>query len=328
MIFIYLTVLIGGLYLLLKSAEFFVNGAADTARHFKLPPLLVGMVIIGFGTSAPEWLVSMMAALDGSAELALGNAYGSNIANIAFILGLTAIIRPIAVQSNILKRELPILTAVTLLSIFLLADGHLSRSDSLWLMLIFGLYVVWTLYTAKHVKTDSLNADCNEAFELEPKHVKRAIWSMTGGLLGLLIASKILIWSAEALAARLGISDLIIGLTVVAVGTSLPELASSLIAAKRGEHDLALGNIIGSNLFNTLCVVGSAGLISSFTVERALLVRDLTVMTLATVLLFLLGAGFRGRPGRINRWEGLFLMLVYVFYMGSLIIDAIQPITS
>lgn len=323
MFLIYFSVLLLGLYLLVKSADYFVNGAANTARYLGLPPLLVGMLIIGFGTSAPEWLVSVMAAVDNSASLAVGNAYGSNIANIALILGITALVCPIKVQSSILKKELPILTLVTGISLLLLQDAQLTRLESILLLFIFTALVIWSLIAARKNPQDALTAECEVEFSPHEISLKRAIWTMLGGLAVLMISSKMLIWSATAMAKALGISDLIIGLTIVAIGTSLPELASSLIAAKRGEDDLALGNIIGSNLFNTLMVIGTAGTIAPFSVQQSLLQRDLSLMTGLTILLFILGAGFRGRTGRINRYEGGLLLSIYLIYLGVLIAQAV-----
>jgi cation:H+ antiporter len=306
--------LITGLALLVWSADRFVEGSAVTARHFGMPPLLIGMVIVGFGTSAPEMIVSALASIDGSAGIAIGNAYGSNICNIALILGVSALINPIMVHSAVLRRELPVLTIVTILTVVLLADLDLSGLDAVILLLVFGCLMAWTIYQGMKRKTDTLAGEVEfEAVEKEMP-IKRAVFWLVAGLLLLIASSRILVWGAVEIAHIFGVSDMITGLTIVAVGTSLPELASSVIAARKGEHDIALGNVLGSNLFNTLAVVGIAGLIHPFAVEPETLSREMAVMGALTISLFLIGYGFRGRRGRINRFEGAALLLVYVAY--------------
>jgi cation:H+ antiporter len=319
-----ISALIAGLALLVWSADCFVEGAAATARHFGMPPLLIGMVIVGFGTSAPEMVVSALAALQGSPGIALGNAYGSNIANIALILGVTALVSPIMVHSAVLRKELPILTLVTLLSIGLIADLDLTRIDAVILLLIFGGVMGWTIYQGLQRKSDSLAKEVEVKTAEKAMPLNRAVVQLVAGLLLLIISSRILVWGAVEIAQIFKVSDMIIGLTIVAVGTSLPELASSVIAARKGEHDIALGNVIGSNLFNTLAVVGIAGTINPFAVEPETLSRDMVVMGALTVSLFLICYGFRGRQGRINRFEGTALLLVYAGYTAWLISTVFQ----
>ena len=293
--------LIAGLVLLVWSADRFVEGSASTARHFGMPPLLIGMVIVGFGTSAPEMVVSALASIDGNAGIALGNAYGSNICNIALILGVSALINPIMVHSTVLRKELPILTLVTILTVVLLADLDLSRLDAVVLLLVFAGLMAWTIYQGLKRKTDTLAKEVESETAEKAMPLKRAVFWLVAGLLLLIASSRILVWGAVEIAHIFGVSDMIIGLTIIAVGTSLPELASSVIAARKGEHDIALGNILGSNLFNTLAVVGIAGTIHPFAVEPETLSRDMVVMGALTISLFLIGYGFRGRQGRINR---------------------------
>lgn len=307
-----------GLILLVWSADRFVEGAAATARHFGMPALLIGMVIVGFGTSAPEMVVSALAASQGNPGIALGNAYGSNITNIALILGITALISPIAVHSQVLKRELPILTILTFAAAWQLWDGQLSRTDAVVLLLVFAVLMAWTIWQGMQKKTDEFGTEMAEELEQHQMPIKRAVFWLIVGLLLLIFSSRILVWGAVEIAHALGVSDLIIGLTIVAVGTSLPELASSVIAARKGEHDIALGNILGSNLFNTLAVVGIAGMIAPMAVSPELLYRDVMVMIVLTVSLFLFGYGFRG-PGRINRVEGAILLAAYAGYTGYII---------
>ncbi|MEQ5813896.1 calcium/sodium antiporter [Marinobacter sp. NFXS11] len=303
--------IIAGLILLVWSADKFVEGSATTASHFGMPPLLIGMVVVGFGTSAPEMAVSALAASQGNPGLALGNAYGSNITNIALILGITALLAPIAVHSQVMRKELPILILVTAFAGWQLWDGDLSRMDAIGLMLAFVVLIGWSIYQGLRQPDDALAKEMTEEVHAMP--VRKAILWLVVGLLLLIVSSRILVWGAVDLATTFGISDLVIGLTIVAVGTSLPELASSIIAAHKGEHDLALGNILGSNLFNTLAVVGIAGLIAPMPVAPEVLTRDFPVMAALTLVLFAMCYGFRG-PGRINRFEGSALLLAFTAY--------------
>ena len=307
-----ISAIIGGLLLLIWSADRFVDGAAATARHFGMPQLLIGIVIIGFGTSAPEMIVSALSALNGNPGIALGNAYGSNITNIALILGLTALILPLAVNSQVLKQELPMLIFVTALSAFLIADGEVSRLDAWILLGVFFLYMGWTVWSGLHNRDDSLAADVKEELQ-EQKYMSlgKALMWVVIGLALLMGSSQLLVWGAVEIAHYFGVSDLVVGLTIVAVGTSLPELASSIAAARKNEVDLAVGNIIGSNLFNTLAVVGIAGAIAPMHAGQEVFTRDMSVMSVLTVLLLIFGFG---KKGEINRFKGLILLLSYVGY--------------
>lgn len=307
-----------GLALLVWSADRFVEGAAATARHFGMPPLLIGMVIVGFGTSAPEMVVSALAASQGNPGIALGNAYGSNITNIALILGITALISPIAVHSQVLRKELPILTVITALAAWQLWDGEISRIDAFVLLGVFAGLMAWTIWQGMQKKADAFGSEMEQELKVDAMPIRRAIFWLVVGLVLLIVSSRILVWGAVEIAHGFGVSDLIIGLTIVAVGTSLPELASSVIAARKGEHDIALGNILGSNLFNTLAVVGIAGTIHPMAVGPEVFSRDILAMAVLTVSLFVFGYGFRG-PGRINRFEGGALLACYVGYSAYLI---------
>lgn len=311
-----------GLALLVWSADRFVDGSASTARHFDMPPLLIGMVIVGFGTSAPEMVVSALAAMQGNPGIALGNAYGSNITNIALILGLTALIKPINVHSRILRQELPILVTITLLAAWQLFDGEVSRMDAWGLLGVFGVLMAWTVWQGLREKSDALGIEMEQEMRDSVMPLRKALVWLGLGLVMLIASSRILVWGAVEIARIFGVSDLIIGLTVIAVGTSLPELASSIIAARKGEHDIALGNILGSNFFNTLAVVGCAGIISPMAAGPEVFSRDIMVMTALTVSLFVLGYGFRGPGlGRINRYEGIFLLACYIAYNASLVVS-------
>lgn len=312
---------IAGLALLVWSADRFVEGSAATARHFGVPPLLIGMVIVGFGTSAPEMVVSALAALQGSPGIALGNAYGSNITNIALILGTTALIAPIAVHSQVLRKELPILMALTALAAWQLRDGAISRVDAWVLLAVFALLMGWSIWQGLRQGDDAMAGDVQKQEEAAGEMpLRRAVFWMVAGLVLLVVSSRLLVWGAVEIAHSFGVSDVIIGLTIVAVGTSLPELASSVVAARKGEHDIALGNVIGSNMFNLLAVVGIAGAIAPMTVGPEVLHRDVAVMAALTLALFAMGIGIRG-PGRINRIEGALLLACYVGYIAYLVME-------
>jgi cation:H+ antiporter len=317
-----MTAVVCGLALLVWSADRFIEGAASVARHFGMAPLLIGMVIIGFGTSTPEMVVSALAASQGNPGLALGNAYGSNVTNIALILGLTSLIRPMAVHSQVLKKELPILTTVTALAVWQLWDGALSRTDALVLLGVFAGLMGWTIWEGLHYRDDTLGTEMEQELVAHPMPFPRAMVWLVIGLLLLIASSRLLVWGAIDIAQGFGVSDLIIGLTIVAVGTSLPELASSIMAARKGEHDMALGNILGSNLFNTLAVVGIAGTIHPMAIAPEILSRDMSIMSALTLSLFLIGYGFHG-PGRINRVEGAVLLAVYAGYTSYLIMSIV-----
>ncbi len=312
-----------GLPLLLWSAGRFVDASAVIANHFRISPLVIGMLIVGFGTSMPEMIVSALAASQGNPGIALGNAIGSNITNIALILGLTAIICPIAVKSSILKKELPILTAVTFLSLFLLWDQGLSRLDAIILLVVFFALIGWTFWVSTKHQQDNLAVEVQQELEQNVMSIRQAtMWSI-GGMLLLVVSSRALVWGAIKIATQLGVSDLFIGLTIIAVGTSLPELASSIVATQKQEHDIALGNVLGSNLFNTLAVIGIAGAIHPMEISASAFYRDIMVMTALTLSLFVLGYGIKGR-GSINRFEGGLLLCCYLGYTAVLLFQAMS----
>lgn len=310
--------IIAGLVLLVWSADKFVEGAAATAKHLGMPTLLIGMVIIGFGTSAPELAVSAMAASDGNPGLALGNGYGSNITNIALIVGLTAIIAPIAVHPQVIRKELPLLLVLTLIAGAQLLDGELSRLDGWVLLAVFAAVMGWSIYQGYQGKEDPLAGDTETEMIAHPMPLKSAIIWLVVGLVLLIVSSRILVWGAVTIAQSLGISDLIIGLTIVAIGTSLPELASALAAVKKNEHDLILGNILGSGIFNILAVVGLAAVIEPLSVAPEVLYRDWTLMFGLTLALLVMGFGLTGWRKLISRVDGALLLLVYVGYTGYL----------
>ncbi|MFN2332112.1 MAG: calcium/sodium antiporter [Halomonas sp.] len=310
---------VAGLILLVWSAERFVDGAAATSARFGISPLLIGMLVIGFGTSAPELVVSALAASQGNPGLALGNAYGSNIANIGLILGLVALISPLAVHSTVVRREMPILGGATLLSALLMWGGVVGRLEGTLLLAVLAIFIGTSIFRARNDGADPLSTDTEQSLAEHPMSMSAGlIW--TGiGLVLLVISSRILVWGAVAIAEGFGVSDLIIGLTVVAVGTSLPELASSISALRRREHDLVLGNVVGSNLFNTLGVVGLAAVIHPIQVGAEVLLRDWSLMAAMTLMLAVFALGWRGREGRINRLEGGVLLAMYLTYTAWLV---------
>lgn len=313
---------LGGFILLVWSAERFVLGASAIASNLGVSPLVIGMTIMGFGTSAPEMLVSGMAAWNGNPAMGVGNALGSNIANIGLVLGITALVVPLSVNSRILRREYPLLFAITLLAGVLLLDGRLDQLDGGILLAGTVLLVGWLTWMARHPpNTDSPDTDPLETeFETEiPTGIStgRALFWTLLGLVVLVLSSRLLVGGATDIARDLGISDLVIGLTIIAVGTSLPELAASVMSALKGEDDMAVGNIIGSNMFNLLAVLALPGLIAPSVLEPAVLLRDFPVVLALTVALFIMAYGFTG-PGRINRVEGGLLLTSFVAYMSWL----------
>ncbi len=310
---------VAGFTLLIWGADRFVTGAAATARNLGVSPLIIGLTIVGFGTSAPEMLVSGVAAWQGNPGLAIGNAIGSNITNIGLILGTTALVAPLTVSSITLRREMPLLLAVMALSWWLLADGELGRGDGLVLLGGVMLLLAWMVYLGMNSRARNHDPLIDEFTEEIPAGMSTpvALGWLLAGLLVLLFSSRILVWGAVELARFFGVSDLVIGLTIVALGTSLPELAASVMSALKGEPDIALGNVIGSNLFNLLGVLGIPGLFTAVPVEAEVLARDYPVMLGLTLALLLMSWNYRGTR-RINRIEGLFLVLAYLAYEGLL----------
>lgn len=309
-----LLMIVIGLVVLVWSADLFVEGAAAIARFWGMSPLLIGMVIVGFGTSAPELTVSALSAWQGNPGIALGNAYGSNITNIALILGSVALISPIVVHSQVVRKELPVLFAVTLMAMALIFDGDLSRLDAVIQLGVFAVVMGWMIRAGMNQKSDALEQEMEDELEEHAMSFSQAVIWLVAGLVLLVVSSRILVWGAVSIAQDLGVSDLVIGLTIVAIGTSLPELASSIVAARKGEDDIALGNIIGSNLFNTLAVVGLAGVIHPMSIPLEIVNRDWPLMALLTVSLFALGYARNGEQGRISRREGGALLAVYIAY--------------
>lgn len=326
-----------GLALLVFSADQFIDGAVAIATKYHMPKMLIGALIIGVGTSAPEMLVSALSALSGSPGIALGNAYGSNIVNILLVLGVTAVIAPIAIQKDALKLDFPWLLGATALTVVLLIDGEVSRIDAGILILVLIANIIGQIYIAKtHAKAAKESAviaayeeaeeEAEEDHELpdpDEVNVGKSLFRLIVGLFVMIMSSRLIVWGAVELAQIWGLSDLIIGLTIVAIGTSLPELVSSIIAARRGEFDLALGNVLGSNVFNTLAVVGIAGLIQPMAVAPEILSRDVLVMCAVTIALFVLSAGALKMGGKLGRGVGITFIAWFVAYSAWLAMSAI-----
>jgi len=308
-----LTYILIGFVFLVWGADRFVAGASALARNLGVSPLIIGLTVIGFGTSAPEMVVSGVASLRGNPGLAIGNAVGSNIAHMAMVLGVAAIIYPLQVHSDTLKREYPILLVVTLTSLVLMGDQYLSWFDGVFLLACLMMMTTWmAVIGMQRAGPDPMAAEFASEIPSDMSTQVAVGWLLLG-MIVLPASSQILVMGAIDIAERLGVSDLVIGLTVVAVGTSLPELAAAVASTLKREHELVIGNIIGSNMFNLLGVLGIAAVIAPSRVEGLVLYRDYAVMLGLSVLLFLMSYGFRG-PGRISRRSGVILIGIYLAY--------------
>ena len=309
---------VAGFVALVWGADRFVEGSAATAQNLGVSPLVIGLTIVGFGTSAPELLVSSFAAAAGSEGLAIGNAIGSNTTNCSLVLGAAVLVSPVTIPKEILGRELPILFAIMLGTGVLLYDGTLSRADGFLLLGSLGLLVGWIVWSGVRAgRRDSETAEAVNEMSGRMTGAWAAVW-LAIGLVVLLVSARLVVWGAASLAGQLGIGELVIGLTVVALGTSLPELAATIVSAVKQEHELALGNIVGSNMFNTLGVLGLPGAICPGPVDETVLGRDYPAMLAVTALVGLLGwkFGFGGR--RLGRVSGSVLLLIYVAYIATL----------
>ena len=321
---------LGGFAVLAWSANAFVDGASAVAKAFGVSPFIIGMVIIGFGTSAPELCVSALSGAYGHSDLSLGNAYGSCVFNIAVILGVAALIKPLVVKPSVVFVSVPALVAIALLSCFLVTQGNgFSRGDgAILLAVFFVLLPLYCWFDQSQKKDESAGAPGERARPTGKASGERAVslWKawllLVLGLVFLVGSSHVLVWGSVDLARRMGVSELLIGLTIIAVGTSLPELASAVVSARKGEHEFVLGNIVGSNFFNTLAVVGLAGTISPFkNISPYLFSRDLPMMVFLSVLIAVFGFNFRKprEPKAIGRVAGAFWLLLFAAYMGLML---------
>ena len=303
--------LVSGFVLLIWSADAFTNNGAKIAKIFNISPLIIGLLIFGFGTSAPEMLVSGLAAYEGHPEMSIGNAFGSNIFNIALVLGITTIILPIKVKQDILKKEWVYLMISTLAAGWLLLDGYLSFMNGLTLL---GLLMLFLFYVFRESKKDYHHEFEEVQSKLSIQEKGKTWFLLFISLVGLLTSARLVVWGGTTLAIEFGVTDLIIGLTVVALGTSLPELAVSISSAFKKQHEMVVGNIIGSNLFNTLGVLAIPGLIMPFEIPNEVMGRDYLFMLVLTVLLFVTSYKFK-KEGTINRFEGVIMMAALCVYL-------------
>ena len=316
--------IIGGLIGLTYGADRFVEGASDIAKSLNVSTLLIGLTVVAFGTSAPEMLVSASAALKGSPGIALGNAIGSNIANMALVLGATALIIPLVVQSQTLRKEFPILWVVMLGVFVLLYNLELTRFKATVMLIALLVFMVWIVADGKRTAAKDNTLQQEETVEV---NFKAALFWTVFGLGILVIGANILVDGSSFVARSFGISDAVIGLTIVAIGTSLPELAASLAGALKGEPDLAMGNVIGSNVFNLLAVIGIAGTMSPLTISQELMYRDYTLMLLITGLLFafcLWQSRGDKSEGALNRGHGFILLGIYVAYIVTIVLQSLS----
>ncbi len=310
--------IVAGLILLVWGADRFVHGAASAARNFGIAPVMIGLTIVAFATSAPEILVSIVAALRGEPGLAFGNAIGSNIVNIGLVLGITSIIRPIPIESATLRREMPALLAVSLLTVSLFLDTRVSRPDGI--VLLTGLVIVM-FWLAKLGLRSAANDPIKMDYEAEiPDDVsmRSAVIWLVVGLVSLLIGAEWLVDGSIGIAQSLGVSEIVIGITIVAIGTSLPELAVSLVSVLKGEYGLAIGNIIGSNIFNLLAVIGIAATIAPASVAPSVLSLHIFVMVAFTLVLFAMTYDYDGKA-TLSRLEGAALLIAYIAYFSYVV---------
>lgn len=320
---------IAGFFLLMWSADLLVDNASEVASRLGISTFVVGIVIVGFGTSAPEMFVSAVAAMRNQGNLALGNALGSNITNIGLVLGSAALVRALPVTPSTARKDIPIVILTGALAIFLVADGVLSSSDGIWLIVVLFAYLIWSSRHSQgfggepaieSLAVDPRELDLSLLNHPRGKSTSTAIFLTIGSIILLMFASRMLVWGAVSIATTLGVSELVIGLTIVAIGTSLPELAAAIAAARKGAHDMIIGNIIGSNVFNTLGVLGITGIIQETQINTEALWRDFPVMFIFTIFMFI----FALSKGSYSRKEGAILVTGYIVYICYLIFVAMD----
>ena len=316
--------IITGLIALGYSADKFVYGASSIAAHLGISPLLIGLTIVAFGTSAPEIFVSISAAIDNKTDLAIGNAIGSNIANTALVLGVAIIFTSkfITVSKAIIKNELSIMLIITFVCAFILFDGYLSQIESIFLLTSLLCFMLYAIYQGKNASRQETNEP--EA-QIKLKPASAWFWLILG-LISMALCSELLVWSASNIAVSLGVSNLVIGLTVVAIGTSLPEVAASIASALKNESELAVGNIIGSNIFNLLAVIGVAGFITPSNIDAIAITRDIPALLLISLLLLVLVKPWHlfneSKPHQLFKFSGILLLLVYITYIFTVVITS------
>jgi cation:H+ antiporter len=302
--------------LLAWGAERFVEGASSLSLNLGIDPLMIGVLVMGFGTSLPELLVSVFASLAGNAGLALGTAYGSNILNIGIVLGLAALLSPVSVRNNVVRRELPLLVLATVVTAYFMMDLQFLRGEAALLLVLFFVLLAYLSWDA--LRQPQAARDPGPGVDGEALSLGRGIGYLVAGLAVIAASSAALVWSARGIVSDLGVSEAVVAVMVLALGTSLPELVVIIIAARRGKHGLAFGNVIGSNLFNTLAVIGTAGVIAPAALDTELVYRDLPVMFAFTAVLVVMAYGWGRRSGVINRVEGGVLLVAAAAYLGYL----------
>lgn len=299
--------LVIGIIVVIKSADWLTSGAVGMAERIGVPQIIIGLTIVAMGTSMPEFFVSLMSAINGTPDLAVGNIVGSNIFNALLIVGCAAMVAPITIQHTTVKKDIPVAVFASLLLMGMTLDGHISRIDA---AILFGVFIAYIGITLRGAKTEDDTAD----EEKKPMPVLKAVMLVVVGLAGLVIGSDVFVDNATAIAHTMGISDAVIGLTIVAGGTSLPELATSVVAAKKGNSGIAIGNVLGSNVFNILMILGITGLITPMTIS-GITVIDLAMMVISMILLWL----FSFTKYRIERWEGVVLTAIFIGYITWLV---------
>jgi len=313
-----LTVLLffAGLLLLYYGADYLVTGSSRLALSYGIRPLVVGMTVVAFATSMPEMLVSLLAAFRGSSDIAAGNIVGSNIANIGLILGVAAMLHPLRVASTTLRREIPYMIFSGGVLLLLCLDSRLTWFDGVLLLALLGVFLLYCVRTARSVTVPSGDEPRlgNADEQASPAHRGRDLVLILVGIVGLGVGAELMVRSAVTIARHFGISELVIGLTIVALGTSLPELAASVVSAWKGEMDISVGNVIGSNIFNTLFVLGFCSLLRPLVVEQRLLLIDMPIMLLFSVALLPLC----GRQSGLDRRRGILLLGAYLVFIVTL----------
>ncbi|MBC3765249.1 calcium/sodium antiporter [Neptunicella marina] len=302
-----------GLILLSWSADRFVYGASAVAAKFGISPMIIGLTIVAMGSSAPEIMVSFTASLNGNPDTGIGNAIGSNITNIALVLGATALFKPMLVASTTLKREIPLMVIATLLGVYFMSDNALTQTEGIILLVAFFVTIFGVCWLSMHAdKKDRLEQEIAEELDLDVNSSRAILWLIIGMIL-LPVSANIMVDSAVNIARFFGMSDLVIGLTIIAIGTSLPELAASIVSMRKGEDDMAMGNIIGSNIFNILAVLAMPALIAPGVIDTDAAHRDSYVMLALTVLLVIFSLSFGGKR-KIGRWQGGLLLALFIAY--------------
>ncbi len=303
---------------LVWAANHLVTGASGIASNYHISPLIIGLTLVAIGTSAPTIMIAVTAALEGRSELALGNAIGANIANIGLVLGLTILLRPLTMKSSILRREYPLLFLIMLFTYSLMLDGYLGVMDGCLFLVACVVLIGYFIFLARHSKNDAMSREFKQTINVK-RPIRANLLSLVIGLFILPLSAHFLVDSAVQLARWWGINELVMGLTVIAIGTCIPNIATSMVAALKGHDDIAVGNILGSNMYNLLIVMAFPGIINPSAISHAILWRDIPVMFTITFVLLLVNYHYKSK---IERWHGGLLLLIYGCYMGTLVFNA------